>query len=180
MKLTAEMISRAELWVEQNGLYPQRCGAPIKDFCKAMGITERSYNNWSKISGFSEALTRAREKFTARTITDVSNALIKAAKGVDFTRVKEEARADKVVEYDAKTSKKVKEYMGELKTVKASRETFYYPPDTKAAIFVLTNMQPDNWKDKQQKEVTMPEPIIKVVHSEEEKQELESMKDLDI
>ena len=78
------------------------------------------------------------------------NSLVKAAKGVDFTRIKEEAKAEKVVEFDPKTGKKVRESLGELKTVKAYRETMYYPPNVEAAKFVLTNIAPERWKAKQE------------------------------
>lgn len=150
MKLNATKITEAATWVERNGLHPQPCGASIKDFCAAMGISFNTYQRWQENDNFVNALTRAREVFRTTTIRDVENALIKAAKGVDFTKEKTEAKAEKVVEYDPKTGKKVKEYMGEAKVVKATRETMYYPPDIKAAIFVLTNMAPDTWKNKQE------------------------------
>lgn len=149
-KYTPQRIELAVKWVEQNGLYPQPCGASVKDFCKALDISWDTFKDWNGRPDFSDAINRAREIFAQRTIVEVSNALVKAAKGVDFTKVKEEAKAEKVVEYDPKTGKKVREYVGELKTVKATRETFYYPPDTKAAVFVLTNLQPDKWKQKQE------------------------------
>ena len=31
--------------------------------------------------------------------------------------------------------------------VKSVGEIVYYPPDTAAAIFLLTNLDPDNWKN---------------------------------
>lgn len=150
MKLNATKITEAAAWVERNGLHPQPCGASIKDFCAAMGISFNTYQRWQENDNFVNALTRARKVFRTTTIRDVENALIKAAKGVDFTKEKTEAKAEKVVEYDPKTGKKVKEYMGDAKVVKATRETMYYPPDIKAAIFVLTNMAPDTWKQKQE------------------------------
>lgn len=154
MKMNVDKIKEAEAWVERNGLHPQACGATVKDFCQAMGIADVTYYDWLKNSDFSEAINRARDKFKANTVKEVENALVKAARGVDFTREKTEAKAEKVVEYDPKTGKKVREYMGEAKVVKATRETIYYPPDVKAAMFVLTNMSGDNWKDKQEKTIT--------------------------
>lgn len=150
MKMNAAKIEEAAAWVERNGLHPQPCGATIKDFCTAMGITWDTYKKWCEKSDFSDALNRAREVFRRNTIKEVENALVKAARGVDFTKEKTEAKAEKVVEYDPKTGKKVREYMGEVKVVKAVRETYYYPPDIKAAIFVLTNLAGDNWKQKQE------------------------------
>ena len=54
-----------------------------------------------------------------------------------------------IKEYDPQTGKKIREYIGEkVVQVKAFRETFYYPPDVTAAKFVLTNMDPENWRNK--------------------------------
>ena len=150
MKMNAAKIAEAAAWVERNGLHPQPCGATIKDFCTAMGIDDATFRRWSKIADFADALTRAREKFRVTTVRDVENALVKAARGVDFTKVKEEARAEKVVEFDPKTGKKVRETTGQLKTIKATRETYYYPPNVEAAKFVLTNLAPEDWKLKQE------------------------------
>jgi len=150
MKMNAAKIAEAAAWVERNGLHPQPCGATIKDFCTAMGIDDATFRRWSKIADFADALNRAREVFRRNTIKEVENALVKAARGVDFTKEKTEAKAEKVIEYDPVTGKKVREYMGEPKVVKATRETYYYPPDIKAAIFVLTNLSGDNWKQKQE------------------------------
>ena len=150
MKLNATKIAEAEAWVEKNGLIPQPCGASLRQFCEAMGIDQRTYYRWSKSAVFADALTRAREKFRVTTVRDVENALVKAARGVDFTKVKEEARAETVVEFDPKTGKKVRETTGQLKTIKATRETYYYPPNVEAAKFVLTNLAPEDWKLKQE------------------------------
>lgn len=150
MKLNAKKIRECAEWVEKNGLYPQRCGASIKQFCEAQDITFKTYQAWCENPNFSNALTRAREVFKQTTVHEVVNALVKAAKGVDFTKTKEEGRAQVVKEYDPKTGKKVKEYTTEkLVTVKATRESYYYPPDVNAAKFLLTNLDPDNWRNKQ-------------------------------
>lgn len=149
MKLSEKKIREAELWVEEHGLYPQRLGASIKDFCEAMDISPRTYNNWKEIADFSEALMRAREVFRIKTVRKVENAIIKAAVGVDFTKEKQEFKAQVIKEYDPQTGKKIREYTGEkVVQVKAFRETFYYPPDVTAAKFVLTNMDPENWRNK--------------------------------
>lgn len=177
MKLNAEKIQEAAAWVERNGLHPQPCGATLRDFCKAMGITWDTYKKWCEKSEFSDALTRARELFRITTVREVENALVKAARGVDFTRIKEEAKADVVKEYDPKTGKKVKEYTGELKTVKATRETVYFPPNVEAAKFVLTNLAGDAWKIKQ--ETALTGTILKVVvENTEQRKKIDNIADL--
>ena len=177
MKLNAEKIQEAAAWVERNGLHPQPCGATLRDFCKAMGINDATYRRWLNNAEFADALTRARELFRINTVREVENALVKAARGVDFTRIKEEAKAEKVVEYDPKTGKKVKEYTGELKTVKATRETVYFPPNVEAAKFVLTNLAGDAWKIKQ--ETALTGTILKVVvENPEQRKKIDNIADL--
>ena len=150
MKLNAQKIKEAEIWVEANGLYPQRCGATIKLFCEAMGISFKTYKAWCENSHFSNALTHAREVFKQNTVHEVTNALVKAAKGVDYTKERIEYGAQIVKEYDPNTGKKIREYPGdETVPVRSCKETFYCPPDVKAATFLLTNLDPDNWKNKQ-------------------------------
>jgi len=177
MKLNAEKIQEAAAWVERNGLHPQPCGATLRDFCKAMGINDATYRRWQNNADFADALTRARELFRINTVREVENALVKAARGVDFTRIKEEAKAEVVKEYDPKTGKKVKEYTGELKTVKATRETVYFPPNVEAAKFVLTNLAGDAWKIKQ--ETALTGTILKVVvENTEQRKKIDNIADL--
>ena len=109
MKLSAKKIAEAEAWVEEHGLYPQKFGAKIQDFCDAIGITDRCYRNWKEISEFSEAISRAREIFRVNHVRKVENALLKAAIGFDFVKEKQEFKAQVIREYDPKTGKKIKE-----------------------------------------------------------------------
>lgn len=150
MKLSAAKIRECAAWVEINGLYPQRCGASIRQFCDAMGIAFITYQRWQANENFVTAITHAREVFQQNTVHEVVNALVKAARGVDFVKKKDEGRPQVVKEYDPTTGKKIKEYTTEkIVTVKSLRETVYYPPDVNAAKFLLTNMDPENWKNKQ-------------------------------
>lgn len=150
MKLSAAKIRECAAWVEVNGLYPQRCGASIRQFCDAMGIAFITYQRWQANENFVTAITHAREVFQQNTVHEVVNALVKAARGVDFVKKKDEGRPQIVKEYDPNTGKKIKEYTTEkIVTVKSLRETVYYPPDVNAAKFLLTNMDPENWKNKQ-------------------------------
>ena len=177
MKLNEEKIAECVAWVEQNGLYPQACGASIKDFCAAMGIDQSTYHRWEGNESFASAISRAREIFKKNTIRAVENALVKAAVGVDFTKVQEEAKAEVIKEYDPKTGKKVREYTGEIKTVKAKKETMYYPPNVEAAKFVLTNMAAEDWKAKQETTLHAPEGMTIRVDNEDQAHLLETLGD---
>lgn len=151
MKLTAAKIREAAEWVEKNGLHPQACGAPIRDFAKAMGVDPATIWRWMRLQRVQEAIDQARARFASTTVRKVENALIKAALGVDVELTKEEGRAiDEVTrEYDPVTGKLIRETKTKkMVTVKAVRERRYFPPDVRAAQFVLTNMAGDRWSVK--------------------------------
>jgi len=120
MKLDKRKIKACEAWVEKYGLYPQRCGAPVKEFCRAMRISHETLRRWRKNVHFVDALTRAQEKFSATVEASVENALIKAARG--YTRIREYWENGTCI-----------------------RETEQVPPDVNAIIFVLSNLAPERW-----------------------------------
>ena len=149
MKFCKAKIQECVEWVEQNGLYPQRCGASIKQFCEAMGIGFDTFQRWNQNANFANAISRAREVFKQRTVQEVSNALVKAAKGYEFSKTKNESKPEVITEYDPKTGKKVRSYpTGKLIPIRSTREVIYVEPNVHAACFLLTNMDPDNWKNK--------------------------------
>lgn len=156
MKLNEKLIRQMAAWVEDHGLFPEPCGASLREFCRVFGIDDASYRRWMKRADFADALACAREKFRTNTVHDVENALIAAAKGVDYEKVKQEGKqVPRVVKtYDPVTGKLVREEtIMEMVTTKAVKERVYFPPDVRAAQFVLTNLAPDRWKDKQEKDV---------------------------
>lgn len=154
MKFSKAKIQECVEWVEENGLYPQRCGAPVRQFCEAMGITFKTYKAWMDNSNFSSAISHARLVFQQRKVVEVSNALVKIATGFEFTKTKNEGKPQVVREFDPKTGKKVKEYTTEkIVPVRSVREIVYVEPNVEAIKFFLTNMDPENWKNKQEADV---------------------------
>lgn len=171
MKLNADKIAEAAAWVEAHGLHPQACGASIGDFCKAMGIAERTAYLWLKNAEFADAIAQARAKYAATVIRDVENALVKAALGVDAEVTKEKAKAiDEVVrEYDPATGALIRETKTKkLVTMEAVRERRYFPPDVNAAKFVLTNMDPEKWKNKAENTVRTPDAPLNITVGSQE------------
>lgn len=173
------MVANAEAWVRENGLFPDPCGAKVQDFCAFLGIDDATYRRWLDNAEFAEALKRAREYFKTNTVQEVSNALIKAAKGVDFTAINEEARSQKIKERDPKTGKVIREYDGPAVIVKSSRKTIYYPPNVEAAKFVLSNLDGEHWKIKQDVNATgtMKERVV-IVENEDQARRLEDTSEI--
>ena len=152
-KLSKEFIQRCVVWVEKNGLYPQKGGAAVITFCAAMGISKETYNKWRKISEFADPIKNANAAFAERTEVEVVNALKRKALGYEYTSKRQEASPRKVIHYDPKTGRKIREEQGELITTKATQEVVVVPPDTGAAIFLLTNLAPEKWKNYQRAEI---------------------------
>lgn len=156
MKYKPKKIKQCADWVRVNGLYPQQGGAPIKQFCEAMGIRFDTYQAWMKKEEFVEAIEKAKADFRQETTAELVNALKRRALGFEYTIEKKEGRAQVIKEYDPITGKKVKEYTTEkVVTHKVVREEVHVSPDTGAAIFLLTNVDPDNWKNRQNKDMTL-------------------------
>lgn len=136
-KLTKEFIKKAYDWVCENGLMDDG-GAKFVDFCKAMCISDESYYNW--INGISEAslqfleaIKKAKTVFRQNLEVDLVLSLARSAKGYRWQK--------KRTEY--------KDVNGKPQIVKQIVEDVDVPPNTGAAIFLLTNIAPDKWKNKQ-------------------------------
>ena len=148
-KLSAAKIKEMASWVEVNGLYPQPCGAPVSEFCKAMGITRETYRKWMKREELADALTKARETFRSSTVVEVVNKMKQRALGYNEQLEDKHYKGQVVIEYDPVTGKKVKEYLsGKAVLEKQVTRTVHHPPDVGAGIFLLTNLDPENWKNR--------------------------------
>lgn len=180
MKLTPAKIKECAAWVEKHGLYPQPKGASVKTFCDAMGIAVKTYERWQQNVEFVTALNRARELYRRTVVEEVVNATVEAAKGFQFEKTREDAKAvDEVVEeFDPVTGKLIRRTTSKkLVTVKAVRERYTCPPDVKAATLVLTNMDSENWKVRQEtKQTIIPERVV--VESQEQADKLDNIADL--
>lgn len=136
-KLTNELISKAYDWIVENGLMDDG-GAKFVDFCKAMCISDFAYyqyvNGTSELSiAFIDSIKKAKEQFRQNLTKDLVQSLAKSAKGYRWQR--------KRTEY--------KDVNGKPKIVKQIVEDVDVPPNTGAAIFLLTNIAPDKWQNKQ-------------------------------
>lgn len=136
-KLTNEFISKAYEWVCENGLMDDG-GARFVDFCKAMCIDDMTYYRYIggkfPLSGeFTESIKKAKEVFRQNLVKDLVLSLAKSAKGYRWQK--------KRTEY--------KDVNGKPKIVKQIVEDVDVPPNTGAAIFLLTNIAPDKWQNKQ-------------------------------
>ena len=137
-KLTKQMIQDCYEWVRENGLIDNG-GAKFVDFCNAMCIDQRSFYRWLDLKDnplaaeFADAIKKAKEEFKDSLVKDLVVSLAKSAKGYRWQK--------KRTEY--------KDVNGKPQIVKQIVEDVDVPPNTGAAIFLLTNIAPDKWKNKQ-------------------------------
>lgn len=136
-KLTKDFIKKAYEWVCENGLMDDG-GAKFVDFCRAMCIDDMTYyrymgGNFPLSAEFTEAIKKAKQVFRQNLEVDLVLSLAKSAKGYRWQK--------KRTEY--------KDVNGKPQIVKQTVEDVEVLPNTGAAIFLLTNIAPDKWKNKQ-------------------------------
>lgn len=124
-----------EEWLKPEGLLKlegwARDGLTDEQIARNIGISRETLNQWkNKFSDISDTLKRGKEIVDRQ----VENALLKRALGYDYEEVSEK------YEGGALTEKKV--------TKK------HVIPDTTAQIFWLKNRKPDEWRDKQNVEIS--------------------------
>lgn len=136
MKYSKEKIEECAKWVEEYGLVDYG-GAMIKDFCKAMDINVDTYYDWMAKSEFSESIKRAKDVFKQNLSHNIVKSLAKVATGYTYEKAKTE-----YVDKD-----------GKPKVKKKTVEEVEVQPNVGAAIFLLTNIDGENWKNKQSNEV---------------------------
>lgn len=140
-KYNKEIVKDMCDWVRENGLIDYG-GARLGEFCRHFKIDDVTYYNWMRKSEYSEAIKKAKEDFKNNLETDIVFSLSKAAKGYNVEEVTTEGR--EVQEGDKKV----------FKAVKQIRKKKHIECNVGAAIFLLTNIAPDKWKNKRDADYT--------------------------
>lgn len=112
----------------------------IPEICKCVGIAESTFYEWQASKPeFSEAIKKARNRFSNSMAVEATRSLRKLVCGYDYTETVTES-ADTGKTDDA--GKKI------LKVKKHTTRTKHVEPNTVAIIFTLTNLDPDHWKNR--------------------------------
>lgn len=164
-KYSKEKIRECAEWVREHGLIDYG-GATLKDFCAVMDIDDMTYYSWKKRPEFSEAIKKAKDEFRSRLQVRLEKSLARAAEGYEWEQVTTE------LENDEKGKPRIK---------RQTRKNIRVEPNVGAAIFLLTNLDPEKWKNRQDKAVKMSgDAVTVVVRSDEEKDRIEKMKELEV
>ena len=130
-KYCKEKTEECASWVRENGLI-EHGGATLMSFCEAMGIDNKTYYSWMKKPEFSDSIKKAKEDFRSRLEVDIVDSLARSAKGHEYTQ--------ETVEWG--------DVKGKLVVKKRIRKTVRVEPNIGAAIFLLTNIAPERWRNR--------------------------------
>lgn len=161
-----EKIQECADWVRENGLM-EYGGAKLKEFCSYFHIDDMTYYKWMEKSDFSDAIKKAKKDFKNNIEHDIVVSLAKAAKGYEYEEVRTEyqnVNGKPRIKRQTKTKKNVE-------------------PNVGAGIFLLTNISPERWKNRQNQDIDVNGEInhtgIQIlVDTEEQKRKMERLSEL--
>ena len=112
----------------------------IREICRIVDINEATYYEWLKKDiKFNKVIKQAKEEARAQLAALAKNSLRKLIEGYEGEESKEKLK------YNTDT----KEYY----VVEKEKTTKVFRPDTTAVIFALTNVDSENFKNRQQQSV---------------------------
>lgn len=120
-------------------------GYSQKEACKKAGIAEGTFYRWcDEDSEFREQVRSAQDeaRISKADVRAVEQSLLDVAKGFEYEEVKTEYESREVI--DEQTGKKVTKPV----IKKQVRTTKRVTPNVEAIKFLLTNRDPQNWKNR--------------------------------
>lgn len=118
----------------------------IEEICRNVNISKDTYYRWlSEKADFSDAVKKANDDFNASMVAEAKCSLVKLVKGYTVQEKKTVTADTGKKDENGKPIVKVKEHTVVDK---------HYQPNVAAVIFTLTNRDPENWKNKQNTELS--------------------------
>lgn len=118
----------------------------IAEICSLSGISESTYYEWVEAKPeFSEKVKEAQAKFDKLLVAEAKKSLMKKIKGYTVEEKKTVTVDSGKKTPDGKSIPKIKEQTVTEKT---------FQPDSVAIIFALTNKAPEEYKNRQNNELT--------------------------
>lgn len=136
MKYNSGIVEECANWIRENGLM-EYGGAKLKDFCAHFGIDNMTYYRWLENADFSDAIKKAKEDFKNNLERDVVNSLSRLAKGYEYDQ----------------TTTEYTDVNGKPQIKKQVKKKIHVEPNVGAGIFLLTNIAPERWKNRQRQDV---------------------------
>ncbi len=147
MKYNLKKFKECEAWIAEHGLMDYG-GAQLQQYCKAMGIHDGTHRKWlQRYKEYVEALESGKAIFKHNHTQKLFNTLMEAAIGGE--RETEEENS----EYRPDGSGKP-----QIHRMLRHKRKMYVRPDTTAAIFLLCNLDPEHWRQRQDNNVAFKKP----------------------
>lgn len=163
-KYSTELVGEIGSWIAEHGLMDYG-GARLKELCSAFGISDNTYYQWLGKDEFREAVDRGKQSFKESLNRDLVTSLAMSAKGFDYTKTKEHKEF-----YPRKDGKK-----GHPIKVVEDVERGFTPPNVGAAIFLLTNLAPEQWQNRQRSDVLVRKDEERTMTLDEINEEIERL-----
>lgn len=152
-------------WVSEHGLIDYG-GARLKDFRAVFHIEDITYRRWMEKPEFRDAINAAKEVFKKNLTHDLVTSLSMTAKGYE----REETETEYVPNPKDPTKPTIK---------KLKKSTRHYQPNVGAAIFLLTNLDPEHYQNRQRTDVAVKKDDEKPMTIEEINKEIARLEKLD-
>lgn len=154
VKYSQKIVDECEQLIAARGLV-EHGGMKIVNYCKEVGINEKTHRNWLKgHKAYREAVERGKETYKSTHTRKLFNTLMDAALGGEHTV--EEEHTDYVPNPDDPTQPRIRK-------MTKTKKKIYLRPDVGAAIFLLCNLDPEHYQNRQKNDVS-----IKKAEPEEE------------
>lgn len=136
MKYSLALVKVAEDWVRQHGLIDYG-GGQLQDFIKVLGIDDKTYRRWMiEKDEFKTAIERAKEDYKKTLTHNLHETLAMAAMGYEKEVTETEYRPN-----PKDDSKPI--------ITKMKRKRLIFEPNVGAAIFLITNLDPEHYQNRQ-------------------------------
>lgn len=138
-KYSKHKLEQCKRWVSRHGLM-EYGGATLTSFCREADIDEKTYYRWLTNNEFRQAIQDAQRAFKSHLVQELSITLAETAKGYD----KELSETLFISSID-----------GTPQAHQMRKFKKHYPPNVAAAIFLLTNLDPEHYKNRQNTDVVI-------------------------
>ena len=157
-KLNDKFLQVAEEWIIQHGLQ-EFGGALLKDYIKEMGIDYVTHYNWMREQKvYNSMVERAKELYRKVHTKKLFNTLMEAAEGGYRENTTEDT------EYKPNPNNPEKPMIAKKRTHKDKK---FYQPNVAAAIFLMTNLDPESFINRQRSDVVVKESVAPQLSQEE-------------
>lgn len=150
-KYTTDLPKRMEEWIAENG-FQEMGGGTMKDLCSHFGFSDQSFYRWSEAHvEFVEAIKNGKERYKENLKTTAVNSLMALVKGG--------TSEEEVIEYTLDKNGNPRQSKKKVTRKRIS-------PNVSAVIFTLANLDPENWKNRQNSETKIDAEGLSVIIGE--------------